>query len=88
MKRAYVILAFHAHEPLWDLPNELIALVDDPEIHDAIRGENYVLKRAREDSMILTMYQHLYEIYPPKFPQIFKELFPEEWKARENPRLL
>jgi hypothetical protein len=48
MKRVYVMLAFHAHEPLWDLPNELIALVDDPEIHDAIRGQNYVLKRARE----------------------------------------
>ncbi len=49
MKRAYVILAFHAHEPLWDLPNELIALVDDPEIRDAIRGENYVLRRAKEE---------------------------------------
>jgi hypothetical protein len=49
MKRAYVILAFHAHEPLWDLPNELIAMVDDPEIRDAIRGDNYVLKRAREE---------------------------------------
>ena len=56
MKRAYVILAFHAHEPLWDLPNELIALVDDPEIRDAIRGENYVLKRAGEERDI---YAHL-----------------------------
>jgi hypothetical protein len=56
MKSAYVILAFHAHEPLWDLPNELIALVDDPEIHDAIRGENYVLKRVREERDI---YAHL-----------------------------
>jgi alpha-amylase/alpha-mannosidase (GH57 family) len=56
MKRAYVILAFHAHEPLWDLPNELIALVDDPEIRDAVRGENYVLKRAREERDI---YAHL-----------------------------
>jgi hypothetical protein len=56
MKQAYVILAFHAHEPLWDLPNELIALVDDPEIRDAIRGENYVLKRAREERDI---YAHL-----------------------------
>jgi hypothetical protein len=56
MKRAYVILAFHAHEPLWDLPNELIALVDDPEIRDAIRGENYILKRAREERDI---YAHL-----------------------------
>ena len=54
MKQANIILAFHAHEPLWDLPNELIALVDDPEIHDAIRGENYVLKRAREERDIYT----------------------------------
>jgi hypothetical protein len=54
LKRANVILAFHAHEPLWDLPNELIALVDDPEIHDAIRGENYVLKRSHEQRDIYT----------------------------------
>jgi len=56
MKQAYVILAFHAHEPLWDLPNELIALVDDPEIQDATQGENYILKRAREERDI---YAHL-----------------------------
>jgi len=56
MKQAYIILAFHAHEPLWDLPNQLIALVDDPEMHDAIRGENYVVKRAREERDI---YAHL-----------------------------
>jgi len=54
MKQVYVILAFHAHEPLWDLPNELIAPVDDPEIRDAVRGENYVLKRAREERDIYT----------------------------------
>jgi hypothetical protein len=54
MKQVYVILAFHAHEPLWDLPNELIALVDDPEMRDAIRGENYILKRAREERDIYT----------------------------------
>ena len=56
MKQVYAILAFHAHEPLWDLPNELITLMDDPEIHDAIRGENYVSKRAREERDI---YAHL-----------------------------
>jgi hypothetical protein len=39
------------------------------------------------NAMILTMYQHLYEIYPPKFPTMFRELLPEEWKARENPKL-
>ncbi len=59
MKRVDVILAFHAHEPLWDLPNELIALVDDPEIRDAMRGENYVLKRAREERDI---YAHLVQM--------------------------
>ena len=40
------------------------------------------------DAMILTMYQHLYETYPPRFPTIFRELLPEEWKTRENPKLL
>jgi len=56
MKCAYVILAFHAHEPLWDLPNELIALVDDPEMRDAVRGENYILRRSAEERDI---YAHL-----------------------------
>ena len=27
------------------------------------------------DAMILTMYQYLYEIYPPKFPTVLKEVF-------------
>lgn len=40
------------------------------------------------DAMILTIYQQLYGIYPPKFPTIFRELLPHKWKARENPGLL
>jgi hypothetical protein len=56
LKKANVILAFHAHEPLWDLPNELVALTDDPEIHHSVRGDNYVLKRAKEERDI---YAHL-----------------------------
>ena len=40
------------------------------------------------DSMLVTMYQHLYEIYPPKFPKMFRELLPQEWKARQKPKLL
>jgi hypothetical protein len=59
MKQVYVILAFHAHEPLWDLPNELITLVDDSEIRNAIRGENYVLKRVQEERDI---YAHLVQM--------------------------
>jgi hypothetical protein len=38
--------------------------------------------------MIVTMYEHLYEIHPPKFPTMFAELLHEEWKVRENPELL
>jgi len=37
-------------------PTSSLPSVDDPEIHDAIRGENYVLKRAREERDI---YAHL-----------------------------
>jgi hypothetical protein len=59
MKQVYVILAFHAHEPLWDLPNKLITLVDDPGIRDAVRGENYVLKRVQEERDI---YVHLVQM--------------------------
>jgi hypothetical protein len=54
MKRVYVILAFHAHEPLWDMPNEIITLADDSEIRNSIQGENYVLKRVQEERDIYT----------------------------------
>jgi hypothetical protein len=40
------------------------------------------------DSMLVTMYQHLYQIYPPKFPDMFRDLLPQEWKARQKPRLV
>ncbi|MDH4299793.1 MAG: glycoside hydrolase, partial [Dehalococcoidia bacterium] len=39
------------------------------------------------DSMLLTMYQYLYQVYPPKFPNMFRELLPKEWKARQKPKL-
>jgi hypothetical protein len=58
LKKANVILAFHAHEPLWDLPNELVSLTDDPEIQSSVRGDNFVLKRAQEQRDI---YAHLIE---------------------------
>ena len=54
MKQVYVILAFHAHEPLWEMPNEIITLADDAEIRNSIRGENYVLKRVQEERDIYT----------------------------------
>ncbi|MEE8471724.1 MAG: glycoside hydrolase, partial [Dehalococcoidia bacterium] len=39
------------------------------------------------DAMVLTMYRHLQQTYPPMFPAMFRELFPEEWAAREDPKL-
>ncbi|MEJ2740807.1 MAG: glycoside hydrolase, partial [Dehalococcoidia bacterium] len=58
MKKSNVILAFHAHEPLWDLPNELVSLADDPEMQNSVRGDNYILKRVKEQRDI---YAHLIE---------------------------
>jgi len=59
MKQVYVILAFHAHEPLWEMPNEIITMADDAEIRNSIQGENYVLKRVKEERDI---YTHLVQV--------------------------
>ncbi len=48
MKKVNVMLAFHAHEPLWDFPGELQKLAADPEIQHGIVGENYLRKRQQE----------------------------------------
>jgi hypothetical protein len=45
MKRVYVILAFHAHEPLWDFPGQLQSLADREEIRSGTVAENYIKKR-------------------------------------------
>ncbi len=47
-KDIFIILAFHAHEPLWDLPAELQKLVTDQRVNYAISPENYMRKRAKE----------------------------------------
>lgn len=48
MKSVYVVLAFHAHEPLWDFPGQLQALADREEIRQGIVSENYLRKRQAE----------------------------------------
>lgn len=48
MKSVYVILAFHAHEPLWDFPGQLQALADQEEIRQGVLSENYMRKRQAE----------------------------------------
>ncbi len=47
-KCVHVVLAFHAHEPLWDLPAHLQAGVPDTRVAQAIPPENYLRRRAKE----------------------------------------
>lgn len=47
-KKVYVVLAFHAHEPLWDLPGQLQKTVSDHRIIHAMTPEHYLRKRAKE----------------------------------------
>lgn len=44
----YVILAFHAHEPWWDLPSYILETIDDDEMRASIPSENWVRKRAEQ----------------------------------------
>lgn len=49
MKKVYVILAFHAHELLWDLPETLLSYLDgNNPMKEGITGENYLKKRKEE----------------------------------------
>jgi len=48
VKRVYVILAFHAHEPIWELTQRLLENVDDIDLKQALQDENWLLKRSAE----------------------------------------
>ncbi|MCF8010260.1 MAG: glycoside hydrolase [Clostridiales bacterium] len=55
MKNLYVILAFHAHEMLWDLPERLLTyLSDDNPMKKSFTDENYLKKRQGEGRDIYT----------------------------------
>ena len=45
-KKVYVILAFHAHEPLWDVPKKILEEIGDPEMRNSIGTDNWIKKRA------------------------------------------
>ena len=50
MKDIYVILAFHAHELLWDLPEMLLSYLDEQNpMKNTILDESYMKKRKDED---------------------------------------
>ncbi|RJX25617.1 MAG: glycoside hydrolase [Dethiobacter sp.] len=56
MKDIYVILAFHAHELLWDLPEMLLSyLGDDNPMKETILDENYIKKRKKEGRDIYSL---------------------------------
>lgn len=47
MKTIYVILAFHAQEPLWDLPARVLETLRDKDVRrEAVGNDNWVRRRA------------------------------------------
>ncbi|RQD77238.1 MAG: glycoside hydrolase [Candidatus Syntrophonatronum acetioxidans] len=56
MKKIYVILAFHAHELLWDLPQVLLShLKEGNPMKESVLDENYLKKRREEDRNIYSL---------------------------------
>lgn len=49
MKEIYVILAFHAHEPTWELPQKLLDIIDNIDMKQALKDENWLARRSAED---------------------------------------
>ncbi|MDD5089612.1 MAG: hypothetical protein PHQ23_01730 [Candidatus Wallbacteria bacterium] len=45
MKDVFVIIAFHAHEPLWDMHPYLLSKADDIYMRNGVTGKNYVRER-------------------------------------------
>jgi len=48
MKEIFVILAFHAHEPLWELPQILLENVEDLDLRQTLGSENWIVRRCAE----------------------------------------
>lgn len=63
MKDIYVILAFHAHELLWDLPGKLLSYLDDSNpMKNTILDENYIKKRKEENRDVYSLGVRLGEL--------------------------
>ena len=43
-----MILAFHAHEPIWELPQKLLENIDDIDLKQALKDENWIIRRSAE----------------------------------------
>jgi len=56
MKDIYVVLAFHAHELLWDLPRTFLSYLEpDNPMRQSLLDENYLKKRKEEGRDIYTL---------------------------------
>lgn len=56
MKDVYVVLAFHAHELLWDLPEILLENLEDNNLmKDTFLDDNYIKKRKEESRDIYSL---------------------------------
>lgn len=58
-KDVYLILAFHAHEPWWDLPSHILSNLEDPDMRDSVPADNWVRRRAQADRDV---YKHLVDL--------------------------
>ncbi len=62
MKNVFVIMAFHAHELLWDLPETLLTYLDDKNpMKGSFLDENYLEKRKKEGRDIYSLCSKLGE---------------------------
>ena len=86
MKDLYVILAFHAHELLWDLPGKLLSYLEDENpMKETILDENYSKKRKEEGRDVYTLGIQLGErldapicvAYSNELLQQIREVIPE-----------
>ncbi|NMA91611.1 MAG: glycoside hydrolase [Firmicutes bacterium] len=63
MKEIYIILAFHAHELLWDLPEKLLSYLDEENpMRDTILDQNYIKKRKEEGRDVYSLGVRLGEV--------------------------
>lgn len=60
MKKVYVILAFHAHEMLWDLPEKMLSYLEDNNpMKESYQDINYLKKRHEEGRDIYSLCSRL-----------------------------
>ncbi len=93
MKNIYVILAFHAHELLWDLPEMLLSTLEEGNpMKDTFQDENYIKKREKEGRDIYEMCSKfgdridapLSVEYTNELLHQIKEVIPETFKMMQE----